>query len=207
VRGSGEALKSLKDGAESGIIDGEDVKTVKADKGLDVWIDDLTPCLIDRATGEIVDTEYRQVTQAGLKSLQKQGGWQFDWVAQWRNQEPNSEFYKLAVKGSKEVQGVMHIVLERGHVEGKLIETAPHNLGKQGKYKGVGAHLTAIAIKRSQEKGNEGWMCFTAKTALVEHYQRELGAEILFDTGSGVRMQIDPITAQRLVEKYIKKQK
>jgi hypothetical protein len=47
------------------------------------------------------------------------------------------------------------------------VEAAPHNVGKMGKYKGVGAHLFAIACKLSWDAGNEGYVQFTAKTDMI----------------------------------------
>lgn len=61
------------------------------------------------------------------------------------------------------------------HVD--IVEAAPSNVGRNGKYKGVGAHLVAIACQLSWDAGNEGYVQFTAKTDLVPHYMKELGAK------------------------------
>lgn len=188
------AGKSLPGGEENGIIREKGI-----DKALDVWIDDLTPCLVDRATGDVVDTEYRQVTSNEIKKIQKQSNWQFDWPLQWSQQEPNSEFYKLTVKGSREVQGLIHCIIEQGCVKAELVESAPRNIGKDGKYKGVGAHLFAIAVKRSFESKSDGYVYFESKTRLIKHYQKTLGARII----SGNLMCINNAAAIELLNKYI----
>lgn len=85
------------------------------------------------------------------------------------------------------------------HVD--IVEAAPCNIGKNGKYKGVGAHLFAIACKLSWDVGNEGYVQFTAKTDLVEHYRQTLEAHnIDWNT-----MYIDSYGAIKLIHKYFGK--
>ena len=60
-----------------------------------------------------------------------------------------------------------------------IVEAAPFNVGSGGKYKGVGAHLFAIACKLSWDVGNEGYVQFTAKTDLVNHYIKTLNAKCI----------------------------
>ena len=80
------------------------------------------------------------------------------------------------------------------------VEAAPFNVGREGKYKGVGAHLFAIACKLSWDAGNEGYVQFTAKTDLVEHYKKELHA-ISIDWHT---LYIDSYGAVALINKYFK---
>jgi hypothetical protein len=84
------------------------------------------------------------------------------------------------------------------HVD--IVEAAPHNIGKNGRYKGVGAHLFAIACKLSWDAGNEGYVQFTAKTDLVEHYTKTLGAHNI----DWHTMYIDSYGAVKLIKKYFK---
>ena len=69
-----------------------------------------------------------------------------------------------------------------------------------GKYKGVGAHLFAIACKHSWDAGNEGYVQFTAKTDLIEHYQKTLNAHLL----DWHTLYIDSYGASDLIHKYFK---
>ncbi len=181
--------KMLKKWEKDGIIE----------KGMDILIDEMTPCLIDRETGKIVDTQVKQIAIDEIKKIQKKYDWKFDWVkhtVEW--DQVKSEIYKLTVKGSKEIQGLIHINIEKGTVEATLLESAPHNLGRNGKYKGVGPHLMAIAVKRSIQSKGDGYVFFDSKTLLKEHYMKEFGAKVLF----GNRMYIDEKAAQKLIEKY-----
>ena len=72
------------------------------------------------------------------------------------------------------------------------------NIGHLGKYKGVGAHLFAIACKLSWDVGNEGYVQFTAKTNLVEHYRETLGARNI----DSQKMFIDSYGALKLIQTY-----
>ena len=81
-----------------------------------------------------------------------------------------------------------------------IVEAAPFNVGHNGRYKGVGAHLFAIACKQSWEAGNEGYVQFTAKTDLVEHYKMMLQAkQIDWHT-----LYIDSYGAWTLIKKYFR---
>lgn len=81
------------------------------------------------------------------------------------------------------------------------METAPHNFSHNGKYTGVGGHLFAIACKMSMDAGCDGFVAFTAKNNLIEHYKETLGAKVI----SGQRMYIDDNAAKVLIEKYLER--
>ena len=56
------------------------------------------------------------------------------------------------------------------------IENAPCNIGKGKKYIGVCGNLTAFGCKMSKDYGFDGVIAFDAKTALIPHYEKTLGA-------------------------------
>jgi len=53
----------------------------------------------------------------------------------------------------------------------------------------------------SFEKGFEGCMAFIAKTKLIPHYEKELGAELLW----GQRMSIETNASINLINRYFPK--
>lgn len=61
-----------------------------------------------------------------------------------------------------------------------LVENVPHNLGKHKKFSGVAGNLVAFACKQSFETGFEGFVAFTAKSKLVQHYMDTLGAQVIY---------------------------
>lgn len=169
---------------------------------IDIFIDSLTDCLVCNATGELYDTEYRLVrrtiSESHAKTLKREG-WKFDWSIPHRN---GYEVYELLLQENDEVQGMIALKHIRSqyytHVD--IVEAAPFNVGKNGKFKGVGAHLFAIACKLSWDAGNEGYVQFTAKTDLIEHYQNTLGAKAI----NWHDMYIDSYGAVALINKYFK---
>jgi len=90
--------------------------------------------------------------------------------------------------------------MESDYVFMNLIESAPFNRGKNKLYEGVAGNLVAYACKVSFQKGNEGFVAFDAKTKLIAHYEKTLGAYLF----GKQRMIIVRETAQILVDKYFK---
>lgn len=169
---------------------------------INILIDSLTDCLVCSETGEECDTEYRLVTKTITKQdaeFFKLRGWNFDWSIPHQN---GYEVYELMLEGDDEVQGMIALKHIRNqyytHVD--IVEAAPNNVGENGKYKGVGAHLFAIACKQSWDAGNEGYVQFTAKTDLVEHYKSMLHANSIDERA----LYIDSYGAIELIHKYFK---
>jgi hypothetical protein len=79
-----------------------------------------------------------------------------------------------------------------------LIESAPFNLGKHKLYQGVPGNLFAFACKISREKGCDGFVLFTSKTKLIEHYEKTIGAVHI----GGHKMVIFPDSALKLIKRY-----
>lgn len=67
-------------------------------------------------------------------------------------------------------------------------------------YEEVAGNLVAYACKLSFQYGFDGFVSFTAKTKLIEHYEKTLGA---YHFG-GHRMIIPTKAAEKLDEKYFK---
>ena len=167
---------------------------------IDIEIDSLTNCLVCRETGEQLDTEFRLVlktiTKKDAVALQR-NGWKFDWSIPHQH---DYEVYELLLKDNPKVQGMISLnhIRDQFYTHVDIVESAPENIGKTGKYKGVGAHLFAIACKLSWDVGNEGYVQFTAKTNLVEHYRNTLGARNI----DAQRMFIDSYGALKLIKTY-----
>lgn len=169
---------------------------------IDIIIDELTNCLIERASGKTLDTEYRLV----MKTISKEDannlmaqGWKFDWSIPHKN---GYEVYELMIVGENRVQGMIAFkhIRDQYYTHVDIVESAPWNIGKEGQYIGIGAHLFAIACKHSWDVGNEGYVQFTAKTNLIEHYKNSLRAALI-DNKS---MYIDSYGAIELIRKYFK---
>jgi hypothetical protein len=166
---------------------------------IDILIDKLTPCLTEVATGRILQTTFSLAQVSEIKSLQKKG-WNFDWA---HKDLKLTNIYKLIVEGSDDIQGLVSAEVMRGAVYVRLVESAPHNLGKHKVYEGVGGHLFAIAMKLSYANGFGGFIFMDAKNMeLVNHYQKMLGAELVPTRYHDFRLEVTEINAQNVVEKY-----
>lgn len=82
-----------------------------------------------------------------------------------------------------------------------LIESAPFNLGRKKVYIGVPGNLVAFACRTAFHRGFNGYVSFTSKTQLIDHYQKTLGA---INVG-GHLMVINTESALKLINKYFKK--
>lgn len=69
---------------------------------------------------------------------------------------------------------VLRLTKNSDHIYMDLLENAPFNLGRNKLYEGVAGNLVAYACKISFQNGFDGYVSFTAKTQLIEHYQKSL---------------------------------
>lgn len=178
-----------------------DIINMKRDgMGLSIEIDEFTPCLIDKKSGQIVDTKYSIANKLELKGLKKQG-WNFNWLD---DDLKNSTVYKLTLCNDDTIQGLVALTdyPRDSALYINIAESAPHNIGKDKKYEGVGGHLFAIAAKESFDKGYGGFLFLDAKnTELVNYYHDKFGA-ILLGMPHPYRMFIDEEKAQELLKIY-----
>ena len=162
-------------------------------------IDRLTNSIVNTISGDSFQTEVLRMSINDLKQVSKKNGWNFE-----RKTELNDdakELYKLVIVGSPNIiQGLVSLSIEADHILMNLLESAPYNIGSNKLYEGVAGNLVAYACKVSFQRQFDGYVAFTAKTKLIDHYQKTLGAYIL----SGQRMIIPTDAAKTLVEKYFK---
>ena len=164
---------------------------------VDIVIDAITECLIERSTQQIVKTEFRPRSEAIRPKDYRR--WKFNWK---QTEENGYNIYELFVVGSDEVQGRISLRIDGGVADVEIVETSPHNYGHNGKYEGVGAHLFAIACKVSAEAGCDGVVAFTVKSSLVDYYKQLLHAVEIAPR----RMVILEDAANILLSKYMEKE-
>ncbi len=73
---------------------------------IDIWIDEIVPCLKDTQTGDIKETVVFKIeSRTYLKKFQKNNGWHINW-----NEIPKEvEVYALALKEDNSIQGLIGI--------------------------------------------------------------------------------------------------
>jgi hypothetical protein len=162
-------------------------------------IDRLTNSIQNTISGDSFPTEVSLLTKADLKQVTKKNGWSFNWKVEFDNN--SKEVYKLTINNNPNIiQGLLSLTMETDHVFMNLVESAPFNIGKNKLYEGVAGNLVAYACKVSFQKGFDGFVAFDAKTKLIQHYEKTLGAYRF----GGQRMIIPTQPAQILIDKYFK---
>ena len=166
---------------------------------LDFVIDKLTNSIQNTISGDSFPTDVSRLTKADLKQVTKKIGRNFNWRDELNNNA--REVYKLTITNNPNiVQGLLSFTIKEDHLYMNLIESAPFNLGRNKLYEGVPGNLVAFACKVSFQHGFDGFLSFTAKTKLIEHYEKTLGA---YHFGNHL-MIIQTSVAQKLVDKYFK---
>jgi len=166
---------------------------------LDFVIDKLTNSIQNTISGDSFQTEILRLTIKDLKKIAKKNGWNFNWKSELADNA--KEIYKITIINNSDiVQGLISLTIEADHILMNLLESAPFNVGENKLYEGVAGNLVAYACKVSFQHGFDGYVAFTAKTNLIKHYERTLGA---YHIGRN-RMIIPAEAARILVERYFK---
>ena len=170
-----------------------------ADILLDFEVDRLTNSILNRISGDSFATEVSLLKKKELKGVTKAKGWSFNWKTELAQND--REVYKLNIISNPDIiQGLTSLTIKSDHVYMNLLENAPFNIEKNKLYEGVPGNLVAFACKLSFQRGGGGFVSFQAKTKLISHYVKTLGA---YHVG-GHLMVIDAIAAQNLIDKYFK---
>ena len=149
---------------------------------INVWIDELTPCLKNSLTGEIEQTKVVCVCR---KSFLKKYNRLTGWYVNWADLAKENEIYAIVLKGSVDIQGLIAVSPseEMGALYISWMVAAPENnrqITEFPKYLGVGGHLFATAAYISKMKGYDGYITGNAANKkLLEHYQKTFSAEYI----------------------------
>ena len=164
---------------------------------LDIRIDRLTNSILNTISGDSFPTDVHPVTKADLKNVTKKTGWLFSWATELKFTD--RQVFKLTIRDNPNIiQGLASISDYNDHYYLHLVESAPFNLGKNKLYEGVPGNLFAFTCKTAWDKGYQGFVSFTSKTKLIEHYETSLGATHV----GGHKMVIFPHDALKLIRKY-----
>ncbi|WP_235299815.1 hypothetical protein [Portibacter marinus] len=130
----------------------------------------------------------------------KKDGWNFNWRQEFR-QRPSTIFV-LIEKNSNKLHGVIQLVNDEGMLIMELIEVAPINIGSTKENDRVAGCLIAFGCKESLKLENayKGYLTFVSKTSLIDLYKTRYYATQTI----GQRMYIDPISGEKLINKYLK---
>ena len=171
---------------------------------INVWIDELTPCLKDAATGELIPTEVIQIVRKSFLSKYNESN---GWYVNWSKLLNDNEVYALVIKGTVDIQGMIAIQKddESKAIYASWMVVSPFNnkqLTIHPRVLGVGGHLFAIACDKSVEYGYDGFVYgFAANKDLLDHYVEAFNAMPI-----GIRhpyhFMIDDVEAMKIREVY-----
>lgn len=192
---------------EERIRKNEEITSINNDRYGKIVIDGdvFVPCLKDTRTGEIVGTVVSEARRSSLKGYNKSAGWYVD----WSKMPKDATIYKITVKGSEEIQGLIAMTPVDSHKAMYLnwAVVAPHNNpmllnGKPKKYEGVGGHLMAIAAEQSIKHGYGGAAYgFAANLDLVKYYEEKFGAQFM-PVEHPYEVFYDEQTMRKILETY-----
>jgi len=168
-------------------------------KYLDFEVDKLTNSIENIISGDSFPTDVLPVNKQDIQNITKKNGWNFNWNLEFNFAD--RDVYKLVISNNTDIiQGLISLSAMPDNVYIHLIENAPFNIGKNKIYSGVAANLVAFACKLSFQHGASGFVSFRAKSKLIDHYVKTLGA-IHF---GGQLLVIDTKAALVLLNKYYK---
>jgi hypothetical protein len=164
---------------------------------LEIEIDKLTNSILNTISGDSFPTDVHPVTKADLKNMTKAKGWLFNWANEFKLTD--RQVFILTIQNNPEIiQGLLSISDYSDHFYLHLVESAVFNIGKNKLYEGVPGNLFAFTCKTSWDKGYHGFVSFTSKTKLIDHYEKMLGATHI----GGHKMVLFPKEALQLIRKY-----
>lgn len=170
-------------------------KEIKYHIGIE--IDKLTNSIANVISGDSFPTDVHPLLKTDLKNVVKKNGWLFNWADEFKLKD--RQVFKLTIRNNPGIiQGLISISDFKDHFYLHLIESAPFNLGKNKIYEGVPGNLFAFTCKLSWDKGYQGFVAFTSKTKLINHYEKTLGATHI----GNQKMIIFPKEALKLINKY-----
>lgn len=162
-----------------------------------IEIDRLTNSIVNTISGDSFPTDVHPLAKADLKIVTRKNNWLFNWAREFKLTD--RQVFKLTIRNNPEiVQGLVSISDYKDHYYLHLIESAPFNFGKSKLYEGVPGNLFAFTCKTSWDKGYQGFVSFTSKTKLIDHYEKMLGAAHV----GGHKMVVFPQEALKLIKKY-----
>jgi hypothetical protein len=168
----------------------------------DFRIKGLSEC-IEVSSKRKITTEVLPVTREIVVKILKKDGWSFDWKKEFKLPDRHLFYLRTCMEDGR-VQGIISAtpMIEDRFIFLNLIESAPHNLGSKKQYEGIAVNLVAYMCKASFDLGLDGFVVFIAKTAMIDHYIKKFGAELVNPRRNS--MCIGTKNAEKLVNLYIK---
>ena len=154
----------------------------------------LSKAIVLNTTGERYDAVAVQVNAAEIRKHEHQ----FEYFDFTDSIKDGYRVYKICKAGDENIlQGMVALKVSTGFLECANMEVNDFNKRPICLYSNVGKCMVALCCKISHDEGFGGYIAFFAKNHLFGYYLR-LGAERVY----GLRMAIDGLAAQKLIDLY-----
>jgi ribosomal protein S6E (S10) len=123
--------------------------------------------IVDTSTGEKHSVEISPVEIDEFKTIRKDRYF-FDWKI-----EKNQEVYKLQIKGSSDILGLVSIerISQEWRIHIRLLTVSKENKGKEKKYDQIAGNLIAYVAKIAiREYGELACVSLRPKSQIARHY-------------------------------------
>lgn len=124
----------------------------------------------ERVSGKTHEIEIVPVIPLDYQEISKSRFW-FNW-----NEETNNEVYKLRIKETKDILGLISFesIHRESRIEIRLLAVSRENRGENKKFDHIAGNLIAFACIRATTLFGE-WACvsLTPKTLLINHYMKK----------------------------------
>ncbi len=82
---------------------------------INIEIDKLTNSIVNKASGDVFNTEIMEVTVKDLKKTTKKNGWKFNWSKE--KQEIDTLVFKIVIENNENViQGMVCLIDKGDHI-------------------------------------------------------------------------------------------
>ncbi len=152
---------------------------------------------------EKIEVECDIVLLPRLKAPKKKDGWAFNWIKACKAN--SKSIYCLIEAKTERIHGLIQLLEDDGMLIMDLIELAPFNIGSSKEFDNVAGCLIAFGCREALKLNTayRGYLTFVSKTELIEFYKTKYFATQTL----GARMYIDPISGNRLINKYLEDEK
>jgi len=150
--------------------------------------------IIDTSTGEKHSVEILPVEIDEFKTLRKDRYF-FNW-----NIEKDQEVYKLQIKGSSDILGLVSIerISQEWRIHIRLLTVSKENKGKDKKYDNIAGNLIAYVAKIAiREYGELACVSLRPKSQIAQHYIDKYNMNI-----TGMTLSIEVPEIINLINSY-----
>ncbi len=151
--------------------------------------------LIHKETDKRVDVQVETLQEKDFKIIKASKQFEFNW-----NEEKQYQCFKLIIKGSDQIMGLMSIKEFRSELWLKIniLESSKENVGGDKKYDRIAGCLIAYACKLAFIKGYSGLVALEPKTQLFKHYINKYSMK-----STGKYLYLELRDSENVIRKYM----